>query len=200
MTVYLSGPMSGMVDHNFPAFFEAEKALKKRGFEVINPASFREPKNIDKLTIQERWKAYMRRDFKEIFTNFPDAIVVLDGWRNSQGAMLEVGVLKELGVDILEYPSLVKIKEGILDEAIRITSDDRRRDYDHPKPNHERIARIWNAYLSIRSDPHSEVTAADVARMMIGLKLVRDAHTPKRDNATDIAGYARCLAMIQGWE
>lgn len=90
--------------------------------------------------------------------------------------------------------------EGILEEAIRITSGPRQRDYDHPLANHDRIAELWNAYLSIRSSPDIEISAADVAAMMILLKLVRNAHTPKRDNAVDIAGYARCLARIQGFE
>ena len=61
--------------------------------------------------------------------------------------------------------------EGILDEAIRITSGDRQRDYDHPLPNHERIAELWNAYLNIRKNPDGFIEAEDVAAMMILLKL-----------------------------
>ena len=90
--------------------------------------------------------------------------------------------------------------EGILEEAIRITSGDRQRDYAHPLPNHVRIAEMWNAYLNIRKHPTGFIEAEDVAAMMILLKLVRNAHTAKRDNSVDIAGYARCLARIQGFE
>ena len=93
-----------------------------------------------------------------------------------------------------------EVLEGILDEAIRITSGDRQRDYAHPLPNHERIAEMWNAYLNIRKHPTGFIEAEDVAAMMILLKLVRNAHTAKRDNSVDIAGYARCLARIQGFE
>jgi len=90
--------------------------------------------------------------------------------------------------------------KGILDEALECTSGDRRRDYDHAKPNHERIAALWNSYITIRKKPSEFLSAADVAAMMILLKLARQAHSPKRDNCTDIAGYARCLSQIEGFE
>lgn len=90
--------------------------------------------------------------------------------------------------------------KGILQEALECTSGDRRRDYDHAKPNHDRIAALWNAYLGIRKDPTAPLTASDVAALMIQLKLARHAHSPKRDNYTDIAGYARCLSQIEGFE
>ena len=37
--VYIAGPMRGIDDDNFPAFYEAEETLKKQGvYEVLNPA------------------------------------------------------------------------------------------------------------------------------------------------------------------
>jgi len=88
----------------------------------------------------------------------------------------------------------------ILEEAIEITSGDRRRDYDHALRGHERIADMWNAYIAIRKNPNELLSPSDVAAMMILLKLARHAHTPKRDNLTDIAGYARCMSQIEGYE
>jgi hypothetical protein len=85
---------------------------------------------------------------------------------------------------------------SILDEAIECTSGDRRRDYDHARPNHERIAGYWNAHLRAIGITGS-LSAADVAMMMILLKVARQARTPKRDNLVDIAGYARCVAQIE---
>jgi hypothetical protein len=90
--------------------------------------------------------------------------------------------------------------ESILAEALRITSGDRRKDYDHPTPNHERIAALWNAFLSIRKKPNSPISASEVAWMMALLKIARDAYTPKRDNYVDAAGYIRCAAIIEGYE
>lgn len=89
---------------------------------------------------------------------------------------------------------------SILEEAMSVTSGDRRRDYDAALPNHERIARLWNAYLESRAEPQSPVSALDAAHMMILLKLARACKTPTRDTYVDIAGYARCAAEISGLE
>jgi len=85
---------------------------------------------------------------------------------------------------------------SILTEALECTSGDRRRDYDHARPNHERIAGYWNAHLRAVGITGT-LSAADVAMMMILLKVARQARTPKRDNLVDIAGYARCVAQIE---
>jgi hypothetical protein len=91
--------------------------------------------------------------------------------------------------------------KSILEEAIEVTTGTRRRDYDSPKPNHERIARLWNAYLRSRvSDTDTALTALDVSHMMILLKIARAVYTPTRDSYVDIAGYASCGARIAGFE
>jgi len=88
---------------------------------------------------------------------------------------------------------------SILSEALECTSGDRRRDYDHALPNHQRIAGYWNAHLK-SVGIEGVLTPADVALMMILLKVARQARTPKRDNLVDIAGYARCVAQIEEME
>jgi hypothetical protein len=88
---------------------------------------------------------------------------------------------------------------NILQEADAITAGARQRDYDHPLPNHDRIARLWNAYMACRADPHGRITAENVATMMILLKVARDVFTPKRDNLVDICGYARCLEQMRDY-
>lgn len=89
---------------------------------------------------------------------------------------------------------------SILQEAINITSGDRRRDYDKATPNHERIAGAWNWYLGARPDAAAPISPKDVSIMMLLLKVAREAHTSKRDNFVDMAGYARCAAQIAGHE
>lgn len=37
-TLYVAGPMRGIPEFNFPAFFEAEDRPLKAGYDVINPA------------------------------------------------------------------------------------------------------------------------------------------------------------------
>ena len=84
---------------------------------------------------------------------------------------------------------------NILQEADLLTMGDRQRDYDHPLPNHERIAWMWNSYF--RSCGHDEwLGPRDVALMMVLLKIARQVHTPKRDNLVDICGYARCVERM----
>lgn len=85
---------------------------------------------------------------------------------------------------------------NILETAIEITQGDRRRDYDHPTINHERIAKLWNAYIESRSNPSAPISAIDAAHMMILLKIARACKTPTRDTYVDIAGYAKCGAEI----
>lgn len=89
---------------------------------------------------------------------------------------------------------------SILESAIAVTSGDRRRDYDSATPNHERIAKLWNAYIQSRKHPADDLSALDVAHLMILLKIARAIYTPTRDSYVDIAGYSRCAAQISGFE
>lgn len=57
--------------------------------------------------------------------------------------------------------------------------------YGDPRPNHERIAGMWSAYIG------HPVTAHDVAMMMVLVKVSRSKVDPAYgDNYEDIAGYA----------
>lgn len=75
--------------------------------------------------------------------------------------------------------------ESVLDEAKRIVGVDRQKQYGENTCGH--IAQLWSAYLGI------DLTGRDVAALMVLLKVARDRHKPKRDNATDIAGYAELM-------
>lgn len=94
MKVYISGPMTGLPDYNFPAFNAAADALRADGFEVENPA--------DKGVIDGwTWTDYLRLDLR-IITEC-DAIYTLPGWRQSPGARLEVHVATALGLERLGH-------------------------------------------------------------------------------------------------
>lgn len=182
-TLYLAGPMSGLPEFNFPAFHQAAAELRSRGYTVINPAE------LDDGDTSKPWDYYMRRDLKMLVD--ADAVAVLPGWRKSKGASLEVHVAQALGMPVLDAETLQPVaEESILHEAHRLVHGDRGEDYGHPYDDFSRTARIWSAILGV------DVTPQQVALCMIGLKISREVHRPKRDNRTDIAGYAETLDMV----
>lgn len=80
--VYLAGPMTGLPEYNFPAFFQAAELLRERGLIVENPAEHaqRNP--------QSSWEGYMRQSIKILMRC--DEIYLLPGWEESSGACLEL--------------------------------------------------------------------------------------------------------------
>jgi hypothetical protein len=80
-------------------------------------------------------------------------------------------------------------------EAHAAVYGDRGKDYGHPRDNFTDTARIWNALLHHKLS--ADITPEDVARCMIGIKLARDLHSPKRDNRVDMVGYAITLDRLE---
>jgi hypothetical protein len=89
--IYISGPMTGVKDHNFPAFNEAAEALRSNGFDAVNPVDI----NPD---VNTSWEECMRHDIKALCDC--DGVALLPGWTNSKGATLEVGIAGRLGLSI----------------------------------------------------------------------------------------------------
>lgn len=90
--------------------------------------------------------------------------------------------------------------KSILDEANELINGDRRNDYGPPSESFDRIARLWNAYLS---KPFSGLSKYDVAMLLILLKIARAQQgiitypgVPQRDSLVDIAGYAGCADLM----
>lgn len=85
----------------------------------------------------------------------------------------------------------------VLTEAQQLHYGDREDDYGHPRENLTRTAVMWTALLQHLLADGCYLDADDVARCMIGAKLSRDVHNPKRDNRVDIAGYALALDRLE---
>jgi len=92
--VYVSGPMTGYPLHNYPAFREAREELRAEGFAVLCPA---EAGFVEGWS----WSDYLRRDL--IMVCQADAVITLRGWMDSKGALLEVHVARELGLQIRDF-------------------------------------------------------------------------------------------------
>lgn len=90
MKTYISGPMTGYPDLNYPAFFAAEETVRALGHETLNPA--RHP-------AKGSWADYLRLDLADVLA--AEQVVVLPGWEASRGAALEVHVAHQLGIPVL---------------------------------------------------------------------------------------------------
>jgi Domain of unknown function (DUF4406) len=90
--VYISGPMTGLPQFNFPAFNTAAAALRSMGYTVVNPAEFGEGEGL-------AWSDYLRKDIRALMDCA--TIVLLPGWGASKGARLEEHIARELGMAVL---------------------------------------------------------------------------------------------------
>lgn len=90
---YIAGPMTGLPQHNYPAFLSAEADVAAAGFVVINPAK-------NGLPASAPWDQHMRRDIAMLVTC--DVIVMLPGWSDSRGATLENLIARRLGMKVIE--------------------------------------------------------------------------------------------------
>jgi hypothetical protein len=86
--LYLSGPMTGIKDLNRPKFNKYAKALRDKGYKVINPPE------LDKRSPQRTWEGCLQRDIGELMGC--NSIAVMPGWKDSRGANLEVYIGKAL--------------------------------------------------------------------------------------------------------
>ena len=127
--IYLAGPMSGLPQFNFPAFFAAADQLRAAGFEVVSPAeidneedkgaALRSPdgQSVKRTDgVSKTWGDFLARDVKLLADTGIQGIVFLPNWQNSKGAKLEafVGLLQ--GFKFWEY------EDGEDGAALRITS------------------------------------------------------------------------------
>ena len=94
----------------------------------------------------------------------------------------------------------------ILDKALKAVGD-RGLNYGKPEDNFARIARRWNVHLQnigygvvdIHGTGRRELDGADVASMMIDVKLARlENDATHADSWIDIAGYAACGSECAG--
>jgi len=92
---YISGPMSGRPEFNYPAFEAASKVLQHEGYAVLSPAD-----NFGGNTTLER-ELYMEQDIRNVLS--ADRVVVLKGWHKSPGALLEVAVAHECGIPVFRF-------------------------------------------------------------------------------------------------
>jgi hypothetical protein len=119
-----------------------------------------------------------------------DAVLRLPGI--SPGADMEVAWATEAGIPVVHSLDELEavLHPTILEEAQRLVYGDRERAYGHPREDFGRTAQMWSALFG------HPFRASDVPLAMICVKLAREMHGHKRDNLTDIAGYAAALDRL----
>lgn len=100
MTTFISGPMTGYEDFNYPAFHEVARKLAERGELFYSPAhhpvmgyELEPPEPEEAMS----WEYYMRESLKMLLEC--DSILMLPGWEDSRGSSIE----REIA-DVLKMP------------------------------------------------------------------------------------------------
>jgi hypothetical protein len=114
-TYYLSGPMAGYPELNFPAFDEAAEDLRAAGISIISPAEIaidkEEPSNED----------YLANDFAVMAAQC-EGIILLKGWPRSVGARAELEIALTLKWPVYYYENylLINMNGGESDDLGRL--------------------------------------------------------------------------------
>lgn len=102
--VYIAGPMTGLPEYNYPAFFAAEDRFVAAGWEVLNPARHDVSWITEDMDPDEVRAAFMKIDIEDVMR--ADAIALLPGWEASKGAKAELAVARVLLKEILNAETL----------------------------------------------------------------------------------------------
>ena len=106
MKIYIAGPMRGKFMFNVLGFNEWQRKLEGLGFEVVNPAAVDREQGImpcpyGQFTGGQDIKDFMKRDLPMLLDC--DAIFLMPGWSQSQGAKCEWRVAGSCGLKTYSY-------------------------------------------------------------------------------------------------
>lgn len=98
-TIYLSGPMAGIPEYNYPAFHANASFLRHTGWNVLSPAELNADLgiNADTVMTEALYLYLIKNDYAALIKS--DAIAFIPGWEKSRGAKLESGFANVLHLD-----------------------------------------------------------------------------------------------------
>lgn len=103
-TIYIAGPMTGLPQYNYPAFFSAAELLESLGFSTRNPAAVEEPE-------EPSWQAYMKATTR-LLTEC-EGVALLPGWEKSRGARIEKQWAEAVGLTVLTLDQWLHPSHGL---------------------------------------------------------------------------------------
>lgn len=122
MTIYLSGPMTGMEDYNRAGFAEMEKAVYERcgstpgrGIKVVNPWTLSRELNVRFANAgrgEPRYTDYLKFDVQWLVDC--DAVLTLPGYEQSKGAGVELQIAALLDIPVVK--NLDELKKLVADK------------------------------------------------------------------------------------
>jgi hypothetical protein len=113
-----------------------------------------------------------------------DSLTHLDPYKRSGSESERNAVEALVDTRVARFASDSVTGESVLLEAQRLTHGNRNDAYGHPLDDYSRTAKLWSAILGI------DVLPEQAALCMCAVKISRQCNRPKRDNMTDLAGYA----------
>ena len=88
----------------------------------------------------------------------------------------------------------------IILEANRLINGERQDQYGRPEDSFAAIAKVWTGLLANKLRPNVDISPADVALLMTGLKLARYTNRAGRDDVVDAHGYLMLLSRLAKYD
>lgn len=105
--VFLSGPMTGIKDYNFPLFNHVAEVFRKCGYEVVNPVDICKKYKKERVLSDKSVFDAMIAEQQESERTC-NALVLLPGWENSKGVRLELKTAIEQNMRIIQWEESVE--------------------------------------------------------------------------------------------
>jgi hypothetical protein len=100
--IFISGPMTGYVGHNYNIFEKVEKCLRTAGYECVNPAAIGKKYNPEKVDKDKSLYCAMEKEIQESERTC-NVLLLLPGWEDSIGVRLELRTAIELKMKIIQW-------------------------------------------------------------------------------------------------
>lgn len=100
-TIYLSGPMKGYPQSNYPLFAFVAAQLRAAGHTVYNPSEFGHDGPPETFPLRKAFAEYAKFICEEA-----DTIVLLPGWEASLGVSAELALAKNCRLEVVEFKDL----------------------------------------------------------------------------------------------